>query len=408
MFGERAVGLRKIGLAGLFILVMSALRLAGQTDPNSLRSLPYVSMSPGKQATESGVIAQISEKTSPGVTFYVNRYLCTAHLIDGDGNILHEWKLESSASWIAAELMPSGRLLVIGAWDPTKKVEYPNEQGFSSYITLLDRNSRVLWKRTFPAHHDIHVLRDGGILTLAEKERNVRGFDHPIIDNAIAMLSSRGDVLTEISLYDVLSRAGVVFEKVAANTSEKIDLFHANSVEIVTRQKARVIRKTRPASSIYKSQNLLFCSRHQNLIGLVSWSEKRLLWTWGKGILDGPHAASLLDNGDILVFDNGLTRGYSRVMQIDPVHNNIVWQWEAPNRESLYSITGGYCERLPNGNTFITNSWKFEAIEITKRGEIVWDYVSPVPSFVFRFERYPLRYFSSDFKSSWGTRKGSS
>jgi len=37
----------------------------------------------------------------------------------------------------------------------------------------------------------------------------------------------------------------------------------------------------------------------------------------------------------------------------------------------------GYAQRLPNGNTLITESSFGRFFEVTKQGEIVWEYVNP-------------------------------
>jgi hypothetical protein len=39
-------------------------------------------------------------------------------------------------------------------------------------------------------------------------------------------------------------------------------------------------------------------------------------------------------------------------------------------------IRGG-AQRLPNGNTLITESDKGRAFEVTREGEIVWDFYNP-------------------------------
>ena len=38
----------------------------------------------------------------------------------------------------------------------------------------------------------------------------------------------------------------------------------------------------------------------------------------------------------------------------------------------------GYAQRLPNGNTLITESSFGRFFEVTKEGEIVWEYVNPL------------------------------
>ncbi len=121
----------------------------------------------------------------------------------------------------------------------------------------------------------------------------------------------------------------------------------------------------------------------------------------------GPHHAHIIPEGlpgagNILVFDNGGAAGYgapnpgapdgtwntlrdhSRVLEINPVSLEIVWQFTAleqgfaEGEESrFYSRYQSGAQRLPNGNTLITESRHGRIIEVTTQCEIVWEYVSP-------------------------------
>jgi len=42
--------------------------------------------------------------------------------------------------------------------------------------------------------------------------------------------------------------------------------------------------------------------------------------------LDGQHQPTMLPNGHIMVYDNGTRRGYSRVIELDPLSAEIVWE----------------------------------------------------------------------------------
>jgi len=105
----------------------------------------------------------------------------------------------------------------------------------------------------------------------------------------------------------------------------------------------------------------------------------------------------------LLVFDNGgwagygapnpgaptgnknALRDYSRVLEIDPVTLKIVWQYtpaEAGYRMPMdanrfYSPFVSSAQRLPNGNTLITEGSGGRLIEVTQDHRIVWEYISP-------------------------------
>jgi outer membrane protein assembly factor BamB len=128
---------------------------------------------------------------------------------------------------------------------------------------------------------------------------------------------------------------------------------------------------------IYASGNVLVSIRHQDVIAVVNWDEKRLVWMWGRGQISGPHDASVLENGHIMVYDNGLGRGWSRVVELDPVSEEIVWEYQAPNPEDFFSRSRGSNQRFPNGNTLIANSDNGQLMEVTSDGDIVWEFLNP-------------------------------
>ena len=88
---------------------------------------------------------------------------------------------------------------------------------------------------------------------------------------------------------------------------------------------------------------------------------------------------------------------------IDPV-----WRHTATPRNSLLSAIIGGAQRLPNGNTLISEGVKGTLIEVTDTGDVVWRYINPLgpagpytqgqaipPGFanenaVFKARRYPL------------------
>jgi hypothetical protein len=53
----------------------------------------------------------------------------------------------------------------------------------------------------------------------------------------------------------------------------------------------------------------------------------------------------------------------------------------------VYSHIGGFAERLPNWNTLITETTTGRIFEVNREGQIVWEYVNPLPNVdsVFRF-----------------------
>jgi outer membrane protein assembly factor BamB len=103
-------------------------------------------------------------------------------------------------------------------------------------------------------------------------------------------------------------------------------------------------------------------------------------------------AKGLPGAGNILIFDNGGSSGFgtpsaiapsgsgiyaratSRILEIDPVTFELVWSYDGPN---FYAMNISGAQRLPNGNTLITEGPSGRIFEVTVEGEIVWEYIHP-------------------------------
>jgi hypothetical protein len=126
------------------------------------------------------------------------------------------------------------------------------------------------------------------------------------------------------------------------------------------------------------------------------------------GQIIGQHHAHMIPRGlpgegNILLFDNGggagygapnpgaptgldnALRDYSRILEFDPVTLKAVWQYPPKqtgpagptNSGVLYSSFVSSAQRLPNGNTLITEGATGRIFEVTPSNETVWEFVSP-------------------------------
>ncbi len=343
-------------------------------DFDGLPYLSYVRDDPNPD--KKGVILYNPRLSHPGLNLLTSRLVGGAHLLDVDGRIVHSWAPNDTTGpgWVYSEMDEAGNLLVL--------IE---DVG----LAQLDWDSRVIWVSR-PAenpllnhankvayHHDFAVAHNGDIYVLATEVRRVQRQTGTkrIRDNSIVVLTSDGVPVKKISLYDLLRDAipesafeekKRKFPRLRSRLAgiEGLDVLHANTVEVLRRE-----------IPVGQRGDLLFCVRNLNLIGVLDIKEERVGWTWGPGVLDRPHQPTALDNGDILVFDNGTrTREYSRIIEMSPATGQIVWTYQTDPPNSFFSKLRGGNQRLPNGNTLITESDKGHVFEITPNGEIVWDF----------------------------------
>jgi len=101
----------------------------------------------------------------------------------------------------------------------------------------------------------------------------------------------------------------------------------------------------------------------------------------------------MLDNGNILVFDNDyhpyeFALGRSKVLEVNPKTNKIVWVYGGGDiAREFYSSTVASCQRLPNGNTLICEGTTGRIFEATPLLEMVWEFANNLPS----YEPYPAQ-----------------
>jgi hypothetical protein len=182
----------------------------------------------------------------------------------------------------------------------------------------------------------------------------------------------------------------------------------------------------------FHPDNIMISSREANLIAIVERATGRIAWRMGPdyretpalatlGQIVGQHHPHLIPKGlpgagHLLVFDNGGIAGYgapnaaaptgrgsvrrinSRVLEVNPVTFEKVWDYAIGGQESVsfFSHYVSSAQRLPNGNTLVTEGWDGRVFELTPDKEIVWEFVSPyfakdptMTNRIFRAHRVP-------------------
>lgn len=349
-------------------------------DIDRLRSLPYVDSMAARGDEPEGVVFCDAERVCPGYNLYEVQMLSRAELIDAQGRVLRSWNHAPSDRWERAELLPNGDLVAVGAAPYVWKDGGPPERiaDESRYVLRLDWHGQVLWKKQLRAHHDITPVPDGKLLVLTFERRMEPEINAqvPTRDDYLTLLNADGTVSAAHSMLAAVRRSAKVFRLKRVGPSVLggppwVDVFHSNSVEWLHRE--HLVGR----HPLYDLGNILVCFRHQDRIAVFNWERNEVVWAWGEEELSGPHDAQVLENGHILVFDNGLGRGASRVLEIDPLAGQIVWRYQAQPATSFYTASKGSAQRLPNGNTLIAESDKGRAFEVTPAGEVVWEFVSP-------------------------------
>jgi len=325
------------------------------TDLEEFRALGYADWEGTEEdAPPSGVTLYSEGEALAGVNLYTDQER-TCLAVDMQGRELHRWTVPEHDQVECFELLADGSILALSV-----------DQG----VSHLDRESRVRWRADLAAHHDLAVLPGGEVLVPTHREilhvgRRVR-FDE------LTHLDRDGKVLGVWDSHgakEALAKhhAPHPLDSPADSPTDTIyDFYHLNAVEVL------------PAEvSGFPADSKLLCLRNVDLLVILSPDYSEILWSFGPGILDQPHSPELTPEGRVLVFDNGRGRGYSRLVEIDPVTDTVTWIWKAVPPESFFSPIRGSCQRLADGHTLVTESERGRVFELNAAGERVWEFWSP-------------------------------
>jgi hypothetical protein len=352
---------------------------------DELAALGYVDFAELDAAKGSGVVLNERAAAGSGYTLVTSLPHSRAMLIDMDGAEVRAWEDPElvDTRWSRVRLLANGDVMCIASK--------------ADMLTRLTFAGELVWRLSLEVHHDGVELPDGRLLVLTRSFRTIPEIDtaRRCVDNHLAFVSADGKLLEEHSLYDILTAepqllrverpAGLEDLPVGYN----IDPMHANTVQWLSSPEVA------EANPLFQPGRVLVTIRYLDAIALLDLAEGRCVWTWGRGMLEGPHDAQVLADGRVLVLDNGYdARGWSRVVLLDPLSGEIVWQYRAAEPREFHTSGRGTVQALANGNVLVGNSNSGEAFEVDRDGRLVWRYLNPLRDEkgargVIRVERYP-------------------
>jgi hypothetical protein len=172
----------------------------------------------------------------------------------------------------------------------------------------------------------------------------------------------------------------------------------------------------------FNPDNIIIDSRNASFTAIIDRKTGNIVWKIGPdysknkpehklGKIIGQHHAHIIPaglpgEGNVLLFDNGGfasygkianlpfapkgmpkdLRAYSRIIEFNPKTLDIVWKYHDNNgltiplsgeNHRFFSILISSAQRLPNGNTLITEGITGRIFEVTKDKEITWEYIVP-------------------------------
>lgn len=260
------------------------------------------------------------------------------------------------------------------------------------------------------------LVSGGRTLILAHRNVTVPAIsDKRLEDDYIVEVSWEGEILWDWLASDHVDEFG--FSEQARDAihccvewneaRQSADWLHINSMSYVGANRWYDQGDTR-----FHPENIIISARNANIIAIIARSGE-IVWRMGPdyreskalaelGQISAQHHAHIIPEGlpgagNLLVFDNGgtsgygasspgapegintVTRYYSRVLEVNPVTFEKIWEYSVPGNSSFlfFSRNVSSAQRLPNGNTLITEGADGRLFEVTSENEIVWEYVLP-------------------------------
>ncbi|MDR0382669.1 MAG: aryl-sulfate sulfotransferase [Spirochaetaceae bacterium] len=328
-------------------------------------------------------------------------------------------------------------------------------------VWKFDRNEQVEDEPGSPRfiarqHHDFQrdgsstgyyapgsIPRTDGGNTLILVHTNVENHgisDKPLLDDRFIEVDWQGNIVWDWLPSDHFDELG--FDEAAKNllfrdpsmvTSGRGDWLHINSLSTLGPN-----RWYDGGDGRFHPDNLIWDARNANILAITDKKTGKIVWRIGPdfgqsealdleglGWIIGQHHLHMIPHGlpgegNLLVFDNGgwggygppsatslygindKRRDYSRVIEFNPVTREIEWEYTAEkaglsDNYRFYSPYISSAQRLPNGNTLITEGSDGRLFEVTPSCETVWEYVNPyysrklggITNMVYRAYRVP-------------------
>jgi hypothetical protein len=436
---------------------MSLIRSSGHGNPDRVRRARGAAVlgvaalwiaGVGVASAEPGVFPTGTTHYEPALAY--NSYVIfdapdnRTHLIDMDGHEVHSWDKPGFPAYMIDPALNGGTrghvLVQLASTDQAGAGVVPGEpaQFRNQSIGELDWNGKVVWSWGDKApegaakqHHDYRRLANGDTLVLAHWLHPVAGFSLPrLLDDVVYEVTPKGDIVWRWIASDHLKELGFTPGQLKlVRASKSPDYFHINNMTPLGPNKW-----AKAGDKRFDPDNILVDARNANFIAIIDKKTGHVAWELGpnypqhagaaSGVtprpvdqISGQHDAHLIEDGlpgagDLLVFDNQGEAGYppvplgvisgSRVLEIDPLRKQVVWQYTAENSDrpgwTFYSSFISSARRLPNGNTLIDEGMNGRFFQITPAGHVVWEYVSPF------FGKTPVGATGGAVTSNWAYR----
>ena len=376
-----------------------------------------------------------------------------AVLVDMNGRVVKQWDTYNLSAGGPARILPGGIIIGSTGSNPPHQeamalveLDFAGKQlwRFDHNLQIKPKDGEQVWSTR--QHHDWQrqdypagyfspaftpAASGSNTLLLTHTNHSVPSVaDKELEDDRLIEVSPDGNIIWQWLASDHIGEFGFnQVERDAIRTAATGGLFaRRGSYDALHLNSATYVGPNHwydAGDKRFAPDNIIISSRQASFVAIIA-RDGSVVWRIGPDFnrskaeqairqIIGQHHAHMIPEGlpgagNILIFDNGGSSGYgtpspiapngqgiyaratSRVLEIDPVTLKMVWSYSAMN---FYSANISSAQRLPNGNTLITEGAPGRVFEVTSEREIVWEYMNPPAqtgrrgNAVYRAYRYP-------------------
>ena len=326
-----------------------------------------------RRMAQTGLTVCDAAKASPGYLLYAPMSGGGAvYLVDMQGNEVHHWNLPHPPG-LYGYLLSNGNLFYGGKTRDATWDRFPSWKRFKGGVMLeADWHGNVVWEHHDQEHHhDARRTPEGGAMYLTvelmepDLAKRIKG--------GVPGTDAEGmwaDVIVEVD-----SAGNRVWEwHAAAHLDPERHVLTFNDLRDEWSHGNTVVP--------LDNDRVMFSFRNISTVGIIDKRSGDITWELGDTVLAQQHDPNLLANGNVLIYDNGSHRRhvglpFSRVIEVNPTTNEIVWQYQDSPPYNFFSPYISGARRLANGNTLITEGMFGRMFQVTPAGEVVWEYINP-------------------------------
>ena len=249
---------------------------------------------------------------------------------------------------------------------------------------LFDKKTdKTIWIKKEPIHHEILVTPQETIITFSKETKTYK--KREVDFDTILEYDFKGKLLNKFSTYDNLDEfqqhhkkleldippLPFLKEKSRRNTASPwsgfYDYYRLNSMQIIPKNSLKDKR--------FQEGNWLLSCRHGSLIFILDKKTKHIVYSLNqhsiKSQIQGQHGVQMLENGNLLIFDNGRYKEESRILELNPITKEIKYEY----KNNFFTKSQGYVQKIKD-NTYLITQSELGKIVLIENNIVTWEYIN--------------------------------